>query len=73
MTPEDRRKTESGFVPIQSDEPRRASIRYWQSRPVDERIAGILEARRFFHEVMRPGSGASRLDRSVGGTRSLRD
>ena len=73
MTPDERRKSESGFVPIESDEPRRASLRYWQSLSVEERLEGIWEARKFFHEVMRPGSGAARLDRSVGGVRSLRD
>jgi len=55
------------------DEVRRDSIRYWQSQPGEKRIEAILEIRDFYYEVMKPGTGSSRLDRSVGGTRSLRD
>jgi hypothetical protein len=48
-------------------------VRYWQSRSIEERIEAIFEIRKFYYEVIRPGTGATRLDRTVGGTRSLRD
>ncbi|HWA82613.1 MAG TPA: hypothetical protein VG820_04220 [Fimbriimonadaceae bacterium] len=48
-------------------------VRYWRSKTPEERIEAIFEIRRFYYEVMHPGTGATRLDRSVGGTRKLRD
>ncbi|HWD40184.1 MAG TPA: hypothetical protein VG944_15145 [Fimbriimonas sp.] len=54
------------------DNSRAESIRYWQSRSSDERIQAILDIRDFYYEVMHPGTGAPRLDRSIVGTRKLR-
>ncbi len=73
MTPEERRKQTAGFVRLDSEEDRTEALRYWQSKSVEERLEAIFEIRRFHHEVLLPGTGAKRLDRSVGGTRSLRD
>jgi hypothetical protein len=36
-------------------------------------VTAIFELRELYYEVMHPGTGAERLDRSVGGTRRLRD
>lgn len=55
-----------------SEMTRDESIRYWQSVPDEERLRAIFEIRDFYYEVMRPGTGSSRLDRTVGGTRRLR-
>ncbi|MFI5385612.1 MAG: hypothetical protein ACHQ50_05765 [Fimbriimonadales bacterium] len=49
------------------------TIRYWQTKSMEERFQAILDIRKFYYEVIRPGTGATRLDRSVGGVRSLRD
>jgi hypothetical protein len=46
---------------------------FWQNATPEERVQAILELRELYHEVMHPESGAKRLDRSVGGTRRLRD
>jgi len=73
MTTEERRKAEGGTASLADPRLRQETIRYWQSRPPEERIQAILDIRDFYYEVMRPGAGAPRLDRSVGGTRSLRD
>lgn len=51
----------------------RETIRYWQSRPIAERLKAIFEIRDFYYEVLHPGTGAKRMDRSVGGTRKLGD
>jgi hypothetical protein len=39
----------------------------------EEKVRAIFELRELYHEVMHPGVGSKRLDRSVGGTRRLRD
>jgi hypothetical protein len=49
------------------------SIRYWQSQTQEVRVGAIFEIRRFYYEVLKPGTGAERLDRSVVGFRSLRN
>jgi hypothetical protein len=72
MTPEERRQSVGGTAFLGDSRPQDESIRYWQSRSPDERIQAILDIRDFYYEVMKPGTGAPRLDRSVGGTRSLR-
>ena len=46
---------------------------FWKSATPAERVAAIFELRELYHEVLHPGSGAQRLDRTVGGTRFLRD
>ena len=46
---------------------------FWQSATPQERVTAIFELRELYHEVMHPGTGAKRLDRTVGGTRRLRD
>ena len=46
---------------------------FWQSATPEERVQAIFELRELYHEVMHPGTGAKRLDRTVGGTRRLRD
>lgn len=46
---------------------------FWAAATPEEKVRAFFELREFYHEVIRPGSGAKRLDRSVGGTRRLRD
>lgn len=46
---------------------------FWSQAAPHERLTAMFDLREFYHEVMHPGTGAERLDRSVGGTRSLRD
>ena len=46
---------------------------FGQSATPEERVMAIFELRELYHEVMHPGTGAERLDRTVGGTRRLRD
>ncbi len=56
-----------------SEMTRAESIRWWQQFTYEERFLAILDAAHFYHEVLKPGSGAKRLDRTVGGTRRLGD
>jgi len=56
-----------------SDATKRETVLYWQSLPAEDRINAILEIRDFYYKEIKPGSGAERLDRSVIGTRRLRD
>jgi hypothetical protein len=46
---------------------------FWRSATPEERLTAMFDLRELYHEVMHPGTGAERLDRSVGGTRRLRD
>lgn len=46
---------------------------FWAAATPDERIRALFELRELYHEVIHPGTGAKRLDRSVGGTRRLGD
>ena len=46
---------------------------FWNTATPEERVTAIFELRELYYEVMHPGTGAERLDRSIGGTRSLRD
>ncbi len=46
---------------------------FWKTATPEERIQAIFELRNLYHEVMHPGVGSRRLDRTVGGTRRLRD
>ena len=46
---------------------------FWASATPEERVQAIFELRQLYYEVMHPGSGAERLDRSVGGTRRRGD
>ena len=73
MTPEQRRQSVGGTTTLGDTKSSEASVRYWQTRTYEERLQAILEIRDLYYEVMRPGTGATRLDRSVGGTRSLRE
>jgi hypothetical protein len=47
--------------------------KFWEDGGPEQRIAAVFELRRLYYEVMHPGTGAKSLDRSVGGTRRLRD
>ena len=47
--------------------------RYWATLSPEEKMAEIFATRRLYHEVLNPGSGSPRLERSVGGVRRLRD
>lgn len=46
---------------------------FWSQATPGEKVTAIFELRDLYYEVMHPGTGAKRLDRSVGGTRRLRD
>jgi hypothetical protein len=46
---------------------------FWKTATAEERVAAIFELRELYYEVIRPGTGAERLDRTVGGTRRLGD
>ena len=46
---------------------------FWRTATPEEKVTAIFELRELYYEVMHPGTGAERLDRSVGGTRRLRD
>lgn len=46
---------------------------FWIAATAEEHVTAIFELRELYHEVMHPGSGSQRLDRTVGGTRRLRD
>jgi hypothetical protein len=71
MSPEERRKISGGVARLGDSRLRDNSIRYWQSKSPEARIQEILDIRDFYYEVIRPGTGASRLDRSIGGTWTL--
>lgn len=42
---------------------------FWKNATPEERVRAIFELRELYHEVMHPGSGSARLDRTVGSTR----
>ena len=46
---------------------------FWSCATPEERMAAMFDLREIYLEVMHPGSGAERLDRTVVGTRKLRD
>ena len=46
---------------------------FWLAATDVERVTAIFELRELYHEVMHPGTGSKRLDRTVGGTRRLGD
>jgi len=46
---------------------------FWSRATPEEKVAAIFELRDLYYKVMHPGTGAERLDRSIGGTRRLRD
>ena len=46
---------------------------FWRNATPEEKVAAIFELRDLYYEVMHPGAGAEGLDRSIGGTRRLRD
>jgi hypothetical protein len=46
---------------------------FWAAATPEERVAAIFELREIYYEVMHPGTGAKLLDRTIGGTRRLRD
>ena len=48
-------------------------IAFWKAATPAERVQAIFDLRDLYYEVMHPGTGATRLDRTVGGTRRLRD
>jgi len=56
-----------------SDGDRAFAKEFWSKATPEEKVAAIFELRELYYEVMHPGTGAERLDRSVGGTRRLRN
>lgn len=46
---------------------------FWQQATYEEKWQAMAELRRIYYEVMHPGTGSERLDRSIGGTRRGRD
>ncbi len=46
---------------------------FWSNATPEEKATAIFELRELYYEMMHPGIGAERLDRSLGGTRCLRD
>jgi len=48
-------------------------LEFWRAATPEERIAAIFDLREIYHEVMHPGTGSQRLDRTIGGTRRLQD
>ncbi len=42
---------------------------YWQDAGLEARTEAIFELRRIYYEVLHPGTGSERMDRTVGGTR----
>ncbi|HSI73099.1 MAG TPA: hypothetical protein VK934_07960 [Fimbriimonas sp.] len=68
-----RRKIQNGGTGKISEMTRADSVNWWQQFTPEERFQAIIDARNFYHEVLKPGTGAKRLDRSIGGTRRLRD
>lgn len=46
---------------------------FWKTATQEEKLTAILELRDLYYNVMHPGTGADRLDKSVGGTRRLQD
>ena len=46
---------------------------FWSLSSPEDRMSAMFDLREIYHEVMHPGSGAERLDRTVVGTRTLRD
>jgi len=56
-----------------SEEDRSFDRAFWAAATPEERVRAIFELRELYHEMMHPGFGAKRLDRSVGGTRRLWD
>jgi hypothetical protein len=63
---------EEGGTGKVSEQNHRDVVRYWQSKTPAERFQAILDIRDFYYEVMHPGTGATRLDRTIGGTPWLR-
>lgn len=52
-----------------SDPDRSYDREFWAAATQEERIRAMFELRELYHEVIHPGSGSERLDRSVGGVR----
>lgn len=42
---------------------------FWAAATPEERVQAIFDLRDFYYEVLHPGTGAKRLDKTVGGTR----
>ena len=55
-----------------SDGDRTFDRAFWAAATPEEKVRAIFELRELY-EVMHPGVGSQRLDRSVGGTRRIRD
>ena len=56
-----------------SEDDRAFDRAFWAAATPEERVQAIFELRELYHEVMHPGVGSKRLDRTVGGSRRLRD
>ncbi|MCW5940851.1 MAG: hypothetical protein KIS66_01375 [Fimbriimonadaceae bacterium] len=56
-----------------SEGDRAFDLAFWRAATPEERVRAFFELRELYHEVIRPGNWPTRLDRSVGGTRRLRD
>jgi len=46
---------------------------FWAGTGPQARMEAIFELRRIYYEVLHPGTGSTRLDRTVGGTRRRTD
>lgn len=44
---------------------------FWAAATPEQKVRAIFELGELYYEVMHPGTGAERLDRTVGGTRRL--
>lgn len=56
-----------------SEDSRSFDREFWAKATPEEKVRAIFELRELYYEVMHPGIGSERLDRTVGGTRRLRD
>jgi hypothetical protein len=62
-----------GTGKVGDDPSRKDAIDFWNSQFYEAKPQAIFDIKKFHHEVLKPGTGSQRLDRSIGGTRSLRD
>lgn len=46
---------------------------FWSQATPEEHIQAIFDLRDLYHKEFHPGTGSQRLDRTIGGTRRLRD
>lgn len=46
---------------------------FWAEANPQDRLQAVWQLRALFYEVLNPGTGSKRLDRTVGGTRRRQD